>query len=468
MPQIQVKFENTLEQSDIIIPLTNSSEEEAGKDYRDNQPAIQQTSVYGIQAPLIMVNNIVVDFTDVIYFNLKSKSRYPEIDITVRDRYNLLASLDTPGIDNELRVQVLPKFDNKYKKINLTFFITRTTFRGDEISIKGVYKLSKFTSSQIKSFGEIGTYGLFETIATETGLGYATNIESSEEDKRWVYCDYKSYGELLDTEISLSGFETKIYDWWIDSWNNLNLVDIYDRYNSIDSEDDMKLWVSCQNREVTEGIENEPVEVAAILNNHPMNDSSELFVEEYNITNNPGSQIIGGTDRIFSTYELDKGEYMDTLIQDGDTHKDIFYKYEYLGEVYGEYNYLLSSKKRETFMQKIQSNENVRVVLRTPLLGILRGNKINFSWYINDSIIAAKQEVWKNEGLINDPETNIPMEGSDPDNQSNDGEYILDKSISGQYMITGTEMEFSNMQWKYAVLLSRPSSQKPKIINDNE
>ena len=36
--------------------------------------------------------------------------------------------------------------------------------------------------------------------------------------------------------------------------------------------------------------------------------------------------IIGaGPGGIFSAYELDNKEYKDTLIQDGDTHKDIFY-----------------------------------------------------------------------------------------------------------------------------------------------
>lgn len=468
MSQIQVKFDNTLVQSDIIIPLTNSSEDEAGEHYVENQPAVQQTSIYGIQAPLIMVNNIVIDFTDVLYFNLKSKGRYPEVDVMVRDRYNLLSSFDTPGIDNELRVQILPKFDNKYKKINLTFFITRTSFSSEGISIKGSYKLSKFTSSQIKSFGEVNTYNLFETIATETGLGFATNIEPNEEDKRWVYCDYKSYGELLDNEIGMSGFETKIYDWWIDPWNNLNLVDVYDRYNSIDSEDEMKLWVSCQNMEVGEGISNEPLEVVALLNNHPMNDSSELFVTDYSISNSPGAQLEDGTDRIFSTYQLDDKEYMDTMIQDGDTHKDIFYKYEYLGEVYGEYNYLLSAKKRDTFLQKIESNETVQVFLRTPLLGVLRGNKINFAWYVNDSVVDMKQDTWKEQGLINDPEMNIPLEDPAEDSQSNNGDFSLDKSISGQYMITGTEIEFSDKHWNYKVTLSRPSSQKPKIINTDE
>ena len=62
MSIIQVKFDHNLQQSDIIIPLTSSSKDEAKEAYTRNQSEIQQTHVYGIQSPLISVNSIVIDF----------------------------------------------------------------------------------------------------------------------------------------------------------------------------------------------------------------------------------------------------------------------------------------------------------------------------------------------------------------------------------------------------------------------
>lgn len=465
MAQIQVKFDNTLKQSDIIIPLTNSSPDEAGENYHKNQTDIQQTSVYGIQSPLIMVNNVVIDFTDVLSFSLVCKYKHPSVEMVIKDRYNLISSLDTPSIDNELRVQILPQFDGKYKKINLTFYITNIRIVNNIITLKGEYKLTDLTSTQIKSFGEISTYKLFETISSETGLGFASNMEDNEDDKRYVYCDYKSYSDILNREIAYSGHDLQICDWWIDWWNNIVLVDIYERYNTIDPEDKMKLWVSHTNHEVGEGIAVEPEEVAAILNNHPLSNANELYVKSYHITNKPGFQMHNGTDHIYSAYKFNKGEYEDTLVQDGDSKSDIFNSYEYLGETYGEYDYLLSRKKRESFIQKINSNENIEVVLRTPLLGIMRGNKVNFVWYINDSFVSTQRENFTNNDLISDKDTNVPLDDSSVESKSNDGEYIIDKSISGQYLITATEIRFMNMKWEYIVSLSRPTSQKPVIIN---
>ena len=100
MAIIQVKFDNTLQQSEIRIPLTNSSQTEAGNTYTNNQVEMQQTHIYGIQAPLIMINTIVVNFSDVISFELTCEKAMPEVRMTVHDRYNLSTMLDTPSIDN--------------------------------------------------------------------------------------------------------------------------------------------------------------------------------------------------------------------------------------------------------------------------------------------------------------------------------------------------------------------------------
>lgn len=463
---IRVKNDHNLVQSEIIVGLTNSSKDEMGNDYAGNNRELQQTNIYGIQAPLVMVNNIVVDFTDIISFNLRNKNVLPEVSLVAYDRKRMIASLDTPSIDNELRVQILPKFDGKYKKIDLTFYITSISYNKDVVSIKGLYKSPLLSSSHIKSFGRINTYNLFETIANETQMGFASNVESNDDDLRWIYCDNKSYLDIFHKEISHSGSELIIYDYWIDWWNNIVLADIYERYNATDKDEDLQIWIAGQNGEIIEGDKTEPMQVLALLNNHPMNMNSELFVSNYKITNNPGSQQHFGTDRLYSVYETDKTEYKDYLIQDGDTKNDIFTKYEYLGESYGEYNYLLSAKKRDTFLQKINSNETLDVCLSTPLLGIMRGNRVNFAWYVNDSQVSAQEEEFKNAGIINEVVPDIQIE--EDKRRDEDGDFILDKSISGQYLITGCELKYLDHNWKYNLTLSRPISKKPKIIKQDE
>ncbi|MBR5296679.1 MAG: hypothetical protein IKU29_02275 [Parabacteroides sp.] len=462
MSQIVVKFDNQLIQTPITIPLIRSSVEESGADYKDNPTEIQQSSVYGIISPLIAINDIVIDFDNVKEFNLKSSSQLPTVSMVVYDRYGLINLLDNPSLDNEVRVQILPPFENAYKKINLTFYITSIRIsQGKLLTITGSYKLPSLSSSKFKSFGQKNTYTFFENIAKETGLGFASNISDSN-DMRCIYCDNKSYIEMMNQEINRANADNIIMDWWVDFWNNINLVDIMERYNTIDK--NLMVWVSRQNGLVGEGLHITPIQTSAILSNHPSIDNSELYVEKYDVRNRTGLQVTKGTDKIYSVYFEGRADYNDTLIMDGDVKNDIYIKHEYLGEVYGDYNYLLSEKKRDSFLQKINT-ESIEVTTRTPLLGLMRGHRVNFQWYINDSVFDAKVDGLEKNGVISTPSPKIPMYDDNDLEPLSVGNFILDKSVSGQYLITSSSIRYYNNRWEHVLILNRPSKDKLKLIN---
>lgn len=471
MSKIEVKFDNQLKLTDIIVPLTNSSITESGQYYRDNQAEIQQSLVYGIHAPLIMINNIVIDFDEVLEFSLKSVGPMPTVSMIVRDRFNLINTLDNPNLDNEIRIQIIPKFDNAYKKINLSFYISNIKISNGIITLTGLYKIPKFTSSQFKAFGNISMYSLCEEISKETGLGFASNVSNTNDD-RYVYCDNKSYMEILSREIvhsstyngstDLNSTKLCVFDWWIDMWNNLNLVDIYERYNTIDSDEDMQIWISNQSHSIKEDDVIKPIKSIATISNHPSLKTTELYASKLDTKNHTGALLNNGTDKLFSIYFDNKHEYIDEMIMDGDVKKDIYTKYEYLGEVYGDYNYLMAEKIRTSFIQKINS-ESLEVTLHFPLLGLIRGNKVNVIKYINDSMLESKTNHLKNDHIINNIDTNIPINIDESDQ-----DFKIDKSISGQYLITATNIQFSKGSWEYKLILNRPNSTKPKIIEDTK
>ena len=114
MSIITVELDNTLPQSEIIMPLLSPSHAESGDKNAQNATEKAQTSVFGIQTPLIQINSTIIDFDAVHYFALKSNGPLPELIMTVQDRYELINNIDKPGLDNEVRIQILPKFDNAY------------------------------------------------------------------------------------------------------------------------------------------------------------------------------------------------------------------------------------------------------------------------------------------------------------------------------------------------------------------
>jgi hypothetical protein len=100
----------------------------------------------------------------------------------------------------------------------------------------------------------------------------------------------------------------------------------------------------------------------------------------------------------------------------------------------------------------------------------MRGNKVNLLWYVNDSTVSDMKENLKEDGsMLNEQETNINLNADENiEEGSHDGKYELDKSISGQYLVTKCSMKFKNSKWQYYVTLSRPSSMKPQILKEEE
>lgn len=466
MSIVTLEFDNTLEKSEIIVPLKSTSAAEGGEaNDTDNQTDRAQTSVFGIQSPLIMINSTVIDFDAVQQFSLKSTGILPTLTMMVEDRFELINNIDKLYNDNEVRVQILPRFDNAYKKIDLTFFITNVKIIGSSLQLTCSYKLPALTGSQYKTFGEIDTYTLFKNIATETKLGFATNVAQLD-DKRYIYCDNKSYVDIMESEIEFSIAPDYILDWWVDLWDNINLVDIKERYNTIDSDDDLKIWIAPQTNEVTEDIEVQPHEVTATLNNYPGMGTSELYVKEYVTSNKPGMQLNNGTDRVYGIYENSNLTYNDHLIQDGDIKRDIFVKYEYVGENFGEYNYLLSKQLRAGYLQKI-SSETIKVTLQSPLLGLMRGHKVNFVRYVDDDKIEQRLQSLEDAGVIDrSVETNIPLSEYEDDTNNPNGQFRIDKTVSGQYLIKGVDFTFKNNNWEYTLTLVKPADTRTSIINE--
>ena len=462
MAVVTVKYDPTLKQSEVIARLDNSSPDEAGEYYQENPVEIQQTSVYGIQCPIIAVNNIMIAAEDILSFSLDDTGHIPSVSLHINDRKSLIEYLDTPGNDNELRIQILPPFEDAYKKINLTFFIT--SFRQgteEDLYISGSYKLSTFTSSQFKSLGELSSYELCDTVAKGTGLGLASNVDGSD-DKRFVYCPYTSYKSILEREMNRSGTKTQVYDWWIDVWNYLNFVDIYERYNTLDPEDELRVWVSGQVDEIAESAKIEPQEVKAELTNLYGSEESQLFVRDYRINNDPGLNVKSGTDRVYSVYMMDEGKEKSTYVSDGDVKKDVFYNYEYKGEVYGGYDYLTSSTFRDSFIQKMKNN-TVEVDLGQPLLGLQRGNHVLLELYYNDDSRDYPTAGLSEEGIVDVNQTTDPTTTEIGDAYQEDS-FKIDNSLSGQYLIVGNIYKYEGLSWTQTVTLTRPIEQKPKII----
>ena len=445
MAQITVKYDPTL-QIEKIEDLMYATDKEEQQD--DRQAEVQQTKITGILTPLVKINNIVLLWDKITRFELSSTRFLPELTFTFKDDLGFTKSLDQPGNDNLVLVQILPPFDEAYKKINLRFFIENIKITGDKVTVSCKYNVPALYQYKLEALGKLSTYDYLDKVATDCGLGYASNLDGTE-DEKYIYIRNTNYLRSVEHEICLSGSDTCILDSWIDFHNYLILCDVYERYNALES--DLKVWTMPSSIPNTES--NDPVKPRqedAIITNAIALRNSQLFVGDYTVKNNSGSSIRNGTDKVLESYYMRNNESSSMLIQDGDIKKDTFVKSVYMGEIFGDYDYFSAEVCRKAYLQKINSN-TIEVALSSPLLGLERGQRVNFRWYEANEVI----QTIKDKNQI---ETNIP----DTDDETNDKERMtLNKQVSGQYLIIGTTIRFNgfNNGWKYILTLSRPANQ---------
>ena len=466
MPFIEVKQDPTIEHTDVVMYLSrNTTEEQVGEEnYEKNLTDIMQTSLYGILCPIIMIGGIVVRSEDIVTFELNDKDKIPSVNMLIHDRYGLTQYFDTPGADNELRVEILPPFENAYRKINLTFFITSFSVidpNNDLFSVKGSYKLPALTDSQYKSYGQISTYKLFEEVAKETKLGFATNVEDTD-DKKMVYNNFNSYMDILSAAVKKAGGEDCVYEWFIDCWDYLTLIDIKDRLTTIVHDEDNQVWISNQVDEISAGVEIIPYQVVGTLTNLFGANESQLFVREFRKLTKSGNNK-AGTDKVVSTYRMDDSDYTDTYLGNQDVQDNLYKKYVYTGEVYGDYDYKTAAVVNESFYQKL-GTEMIEVDLNQPLLALCRGEKINFECYYDDEYKTNLLKEIKEDGALEEnTQTVINTEDPNPNNEPN--KFKLDVTVTGQYVVMGNRYKFSEGKWTHTCLLARPVDQKVDLLN---
>lgn len=474
MAQITIKSDNQLQQTPIVIPLATPGKDEINNNRTGFNTDIKQTLLYGIRIPLVKVNDIVVDAQDILYMELNGMDIIPRLELTIKDSTGTIKGLQQPSSDNEVRIQILPRMDNAYKKIDMTFYITNTTGTDgdeDELRLSCIYKVLNLYNNHVKCFGRVSTYEMFEKLAHECKLGFASNVEGSN-DERYLYAPNISYLDFMNNAIKTSGdsgnsLESKVmYNYWIDFWNNINFVDIYERFNTIEPDDQIKIYISKYEQTMTQDSNDDEVymHVPAVLSNHPLQMESELFIDSYDPVNN--TSVIGnGSDRVITIYNMNDGEAIDYLLQDGDQKKDLVTKAVYMGENYEEFNYLLASECRN-FMNHKMLSETIEVTVHSPLIQLMKGGKVNIKWYdINPKLARTKEKL----GIKDDDiATNIEVETPETTEENTDLRYHINKQITGQYYILGNIITFENGEWSNRLKLTRPKDQKSQYIDMQE
>ncbi len=444
---VEVKFDNTLEFPTIEMPIYNESPDvdpEVGSD-----GVLNQTKVDGIFAPLFKINDIVIQFHQVSYMSLRCDN-VPTLSVTIEDSMAIIKTLDTPTNDNKLQMQILPQFDGAYKKINLIFYMTNVEIEGFTIHIDAVYNPPDFRNMCMESFGELSTYEFFEQVSKKYKLGFCSNV-SGTNDKRYIYSANNTIQDLMNKEIEYAGEDKHVFGYWIDFWNNINLVDLYNEYKLIEPDENLQIWIQSIDYNTSDTSDNyEPVKMTATIGNAPNLQNTQLYVTEYT----PTSSSPDATDKIIEIFNMVDKTSESIAVIDGDIKKDVTKKYVYFGENVGETKYLYQKATRDMFLSKL-NGQNIEVSLPRPMLGLMKGGKVNFYYYDINRYISQETS----EGAEISSNVKVPEDIITPDSK-----YILNKTVSGQYYIADVEIVYNQGSWSQWMKLGRYADEVNKYV----
>lgn len=461
MTQITSKIEPKIILPEHEVTMLSTNDEQVGHPLEYDREYMQ-TRVHGIMAPLLFFNGIAVDYPNISAFELDWTGIVPTIKFEFADRNDVFGRYSKPGLTNEIQLQILPAHDKTYKKINLLFYVTDISINGGMIRGEASYKVKEFVQTKYESLGEKSTYELVQYIAEKTGMGFASNLTAAD-DKRYIQVREESYQKVLMSEMekSLADQET-VQDVWVDLWNNLVLMNMQDRFSTIDAEEDMQVWIRSELMPdaTAHGEKQGPQKALALFSNSPLTTGTELSIDEYILHTAGGGGYSSGTSKAVCVYMENEHNWSYSYSADGDVDGDEFISSEYGGEEYGSGDSIKYKHNRETFFKKLNS-ECVSIFTAQPLLGINRGDQIRVLWYdandnidMNDAMLEISKKDHKFGWIsamdnIADPDTHLRV----------------NYQVSGQYIVNGIHISWQNERWDVEYILTKPARRKIDLLD---
>lgn len=353
----------------------------------------------------------------------------PSVTLSFNDTFGFVKALGSPGPDTRMQLQILPPFDKAYKKINLMFRITRCDINGTIVTLRGTYFVEHLYDTVKRQYGKTTTYKVFEQVADELNLGFASNVEDTN-DERYIYNPNKTPIDFLEDEVHFAGDKdaigSQVYDFWIDFYNCVNFVNVLKECTDTDIK---KIWIQPTRYNDTDRDKVvEPVEFDAVVSNHSVMQTSVLHTTGYRPITIPAEQ----SDIYFESFGIEKREMNSVFIADNAVQSNIFTKNQYGGEYFGDYDYLSQQVCGKALMQKIHS-KSMDVNVNMPIFGLQRGDRLRLEWYESQTLLKKQVDA---------------IEGDDTGKDATgDSVETINNNVSGKYYINTIDILYSSGAW---------------------
>lgn len=235
--------------------------------------------------PQITINNYTFTILELQMFTISQEDWLPTCTLIVDLTSGVFVSRHFPR-DGDVLSVFIRSSNNLFKPIRNDFMITsiNTTFSNDiegnktTLIVQGVLRIPNFYADYNKVYKDMSSLEVMIEIANETGLGFVSNEEITDDKMNWII-PWKNYPMFIqDVTSHAYKDENSFFTSWIDYYYNLNFVNLSPILSVLDNQEQLD--------GLTYGGTKDFVQSKNILSNAPDNKNSTAFFNTYRIKNN--------------------------------------------------------------------------------------------------------------------------------------------------------------------------------------
>jgi hypothetical protein len=275
------------------VLLSEDFESKEAKDKQSNAvqtPAnVKDTSRIGAFVPSIYINAQNFKEDEMQYMTMDCMDKIPTISVTLKDHDNKF-SISAPIDGDVLSLYLRPPDADNQKPIRIDFNITSIS---SDITqrlyfIAGSMKIPEFYREVGKSYPAGTSFDHLQTVCEETGLGFATN-EDSTDDLQPRICAWDTYETFVnDTVFSSYKDDESFFDWYIDPYYYLCFVNVNKQFSLEDKTEEVNISSSMP-LDAVEGNQNaknaNSIKGSLVLTNDTKFAEKNVYINRYTINN---------------------------------------------------------------------------------------------------------------------------------------------------------------------------------------
>jgi len=452
---IIIKKRATIETKPFTIDFGNNPDAEKiyRKEHNQEMPdksddVVNRQSEDLAKYPVVYLNGVIIESTQIKNLILNNDSFVPSLSLEFSDSTGKLIDDNFP-VDNSI-ISIFKESSNKnLMAIKMDFKITDFSIvkgtNAETLSymIDAILDINELYYNDFESYK--GTsFNVLQTISNKIGLGFATNIDGTNDEMIWINpSNYKI--EFLKEIVGRSYIndETFLFG-YIDFYYNFNYVDIESQLN-----EDISTQMNMLDREtlIKDGQDDQ---VPLILSNKKDCDGTNMFISKYTIINSSTNINLkygyrhmafyyNKTEDNYKKYMLDNITVDDNSIVMKGNPDDVNGLYDnminnsYMGKmdndnVHKEYLHtILQNRNNLKFLQKIKMT--------------IRLSKVNYGLYRFQKVLV---ELYNNGKLSDNKETKLTP--TDIENGENEYDVNIIHKLSGEWLITAINLTYSKTE----------------------